>query len=76
MTKFTPPPVVVPPATYKLELSEEEMVVLASLVGKVCGGTKFGSICSKLWDAGFEQFHEHKDYVHSFKDDTDGLKAP
>lgn len=51
------------PATYTLELNEQEGALLAGLVGKVGGfGGKYSSVVSKLWNDGLLQFRDSKYY--------------
>jgi len=49
----------VSPATYTLELSEKEMVVLTTYVGNTCGNpsnSEFRRIVDKLWEDVFHSF--------------------
>lgn len=51
------------PATYTLELNEQEGALLAGLVGKVGGFEgKYSSVVSKLWNDGLRQFRDSKHY--------------
>ena len=56
------------PATYTLELSEKEIALLASLVGKVAGCRgRFSAVANKLWDDGLEKFSTSINYPKEFE---------
>ena len=50
MAKMVKTEEVVIPASYQLTLSEEEVLVIKCILGKVAGNTKVSKIASDIWD--------------------------